>query len=136
MRPWRRRLKIRLALPSNTKKGKPMNSRTLILAIFLALTLTACGGGASPELAPGRYNLAMTFQGAQLAGVATIDVAGVGTWNASNPENSYAGDVVSSEDGTVWWFGPADSSALELHTVDGRSTDPAFDATIALTRAP
>ena len=49
---------------------------------------------------------------------------------------AYAGDVVSTEHETVWWFGAAGSSAFQLRTVDGRSTDPAFDATIVLKRVP
>lgn len=110
-----------------------MNTRTLFLALFLALTFTACGG-AGDELAPGQYDLSMSFQGAQLAGAATIGDAGAGTWHAANPENAYAGDVVSSEHGTVWWFGPAHQS-FELDTVDGHSTDPAIAATIVLTPA-
>lgn len=104
--------------------------RTWILAIALAVILSACGG-AGDELAPGRYDLAMSFQGADLAGVATIGDAGDGTWSATNAENAYAGDVVSGEDDTVWWFGPAGSS-FELHTIGGRATDPAFNATIVL----
>jgi hypothetical protein len=108
--------------------------KTLLVSLLLALTLCACGG-AGDEIAPGRYDLKMSFQGSELAGGAIVGAGGVGSWNASNAENSYAGDVVTGPNETTWWFGAANSSAFELRTIDGRSTDPAIDATIVLTPA-
>lgn len=108
---------------------KTLTIFTLIVsALAIAMTLAGCGGMYDTEV--GDHAVKMTFDGSNLQGNVHIGEDGRGKWEASNPENLYSGDVITSESDTVWWFGDANSSAFSVQTVGGRSTDPAIPMVI------
>jgi hypothetical protein len=116
--------------------------KTLLLALMV---FGAVGCGSEPltkEDLSGSWHVTMDFQVARgLVGTAAM-AGGDGTWTAYNAENTYAGHVVSGDNGSlVFWFGDVGQSFqlrtvahFEGDTLVAGSIDPAIDSTIYLRR--